>query len=47
MIVLVTWWNQRRKLPEILKDQQVQPLVVDGRRLIEEVSIVSHEEIGV
>jgi len=46
-IVLVTRWEQFRRLPEILKRLQVQPLVVDGRRLIERSSIARYEGIGV
>jgi UDPglucose 6-dehydrogenase len=46
-IVLVTRWEEFRRLPEILKKQYVQPLVVDGRRLIERSSIARYEGIGV
>ncbi len=46
-IVLVTRWDQFRKLPGLLKGQRVQPLVIDGRRLIERSSIARYEGIGV
>jgi UDPglucose 6-dehydrogenase/GDP-mannose 6-dehydrogenase len=45
-IVLVTRWKEFESLPEILKKQQVQPLVVDGRRFLDKREIVRYEGIG-
>jgi len=45
-IVLVTRWEQFRRLPEILENQQTKPLVVDGRRFFDKRDIANYEGIG-
>jgi UDPglucose 6-dehydrogenase len=45
-IVVVTGWDEFRKLPEVLKNRQPQPLVVDGRRMLEKDSLARYEGIG-
>lgn len=46
VIVLVTRWKQFEMLPELLKRQEVQPLVVDGRRFFDKREILRYEGIG-
>jgi UDPglucose 6-dehydrogenase/GDP-mannose 6-dehydrogenase len=45
-IVLVTRWKQFEMLPELFKRQEVQPLVVDGRRFLDKREIARYEGIG-
>jgi len=46
VIVLVTRWKQFEMLPELIKRQEVQPLVVDGRRFLDKREIARYEGIG-
>lgn len=46
VIVLVTRWNEFRELPALLRRQQRQPLVVDGRRLLDPAELARYEGIG-
>jgi UDPglucose 6-dehydrogenase/GDP-mannose 6-dehydrogenase len=45
-IVLVTRWNEFEKLPEMLRKARTQPIVVDGRRMLDKNSIVKYAGIG-
>ncbi len=45
-IVLVTRWDEFRKVPDLLKHLTPQPLFVDGRRLLDKASIDRYEGIG-
>ncbi len=45
-IVLVTNWAQFGALPQLLKSRGTQPLVVDGRRLLDKRSVARYEGIG-
>lgn len=45
-IVLVTRWDEFRKVPELLKQITPQPLFVDGRRLLSKDSIPGYAGIG-
>ncbi len=45
-VVLVTRWDEFRKVPELLKNLDPQPVFVDGRRLLEKASIRQYEGIG-
>jgi UDPglucose 6-dehydrogenase len=45
-ILLMTRWEQYRRLPELLADRAEQPVVVDGRRLLERDSVARYEGIG-
>jgi UDPglucose 6-dehydrogenase len=45
-VVLVTRWEAFRRLPELLQGLATQPLVVDGRRLLERTSVARYEGIG-
>ena len=45
-IVLVTRWDEFRKVPELLKEVIPQPLFVDGRRLLDRASVSRYEGIG-
>jgi UDPglucose 6-dehydrogenase/GDP-mannose 6-dehydrogenase len=45
-IVLVTRWDEFRRLPELLADREPQPVVVDGRRMLDRHSIARYEGIG-
>lgn len=45
-VVLVTRWDEFKKVPELLKGRMPQPLLVDGRRLLDKASITRYEGIG-
>lgn len=45
-VVLVTRWDEFRKVPELLASLNPLPLFVDGRRLVDKVKIVRYEGIG-
>jgi len=45
-IVLVTRWKEFEKLPEMLRGAKIQPVVVDGRRMLDKDSIVKYSGIG-
>jgi UDPglucose 6-dehydrogenase/GDP-mannose 6-dehydrogenase len=45
-VVLVTRWDEFRKVPELLKGLTPQPVFIDGRRLLDKTSIVRYEGIG-
>jgi UDPglucose 6-dehydrogenase/GDP-mannose 6-dehydrogenase len=44
--VLVTRWDEFRKVPELLVGRSPQPLFVDGRRLLDKATIARYEGIG-
>jgi UDPglucose 6-dehydrogenase len=46
IVILVTRWQQFLALPELLKKRELQPLVVDGRRVLEPRDYVRYEGIG-
>lgn len=45
-IVLVTRWEEFRALPDILKGRSPQPVLIDGRRMLNKGSIEKYEGIG-
>lgn len=45
-IVLVTRWKEFEKLPEMLREAKTQPVVVDGRRMLDKNSIFKYAGIG-
>jgi UDPglucose 6-dehydrogenase/GDP-mannose 6-dehydrogenase len=45
-IVLVTRWKEFEKLPGMLREAKTQPIVVDGRRMLDKDSIVNYAGIG-
>jgi UDPglucose 6-dehydrogenase/GDP-mannose 6-dehydrogenase len=45
-IILVTRWDQFRKLPEVMERLDPQTLVVDGRRFLEKQRFKTYEGIG-
>jgi UDPglucose 6-dehydrogenase/GDP-mannose 6-dehydrogenase len=46
IVVLVTRWGEFAQLPELLGECGRQPLVVDGRRMLEPRSFARYEGIG-
>ena len=44
--VLVTRWRQYEALPELLARLDPQPLLVDGRRIVDPDSVARYEGIG-
>lgn len=46
VVVLVTKWDEYAKLPELLVDRDTQPLVVDGRRMLDPRSVARYDGIG-
>lgn len=45
-IVLLTRWKEFEIIPELLKQRSPQPLVIDGRRMLDRRSIPKYEGIG-
>jgi UDPglucose 6-dehydrogenase/GDP-mannose 6-dehydrogenase len=45
-VVLVTRWDEFRKVPELLAHQNPSPLFVDGRRMVDKLKIARYEGIG-
>jgi UDPglucose 6-dehydrogenase/GDP-mannose 6-dehydrogenase len=45
-ILLVTRWDQFNTLPGLLADRDPQPLIVDGRRMLDKRSVQRYEGIG-
>jgi UDPglucose 6-dehydrogenase/GDP-mannose 6-dehydrogenase len=45
-IVLMTRWPEFEKLPEHLAALKVQPLVVDGRRMLSKETVARYEGVG-
>jgi len=45
-IVLVTRWDEFRKVPQLLSSLHPQPVFVDGRRMLDKQSIAHYEGIG-
>lgn len=46
-IVLVTRWEEFKQLPALLRQKESQPLLVDGRRLLDKRTIARYAGIGV
>jgi UDPglucose 6-dehydrogenase len=44
--VIVTGWDDFRRVPEVLAGMEVQPLVVDGRRLLDKRRLARYAGIG-
>jgi UDPglucose 6-dehydrogenase len=45
-IVIITRWDEYRKLPELIARMDVPPLVVDGRRMLDKTSVPRYTGIG-
>jgi UDPglucose 6-dehydrogenase/GDP-mannose 6-dehydrogenase len=45
-IILITRWDEFKKIPELLRDLDKQPIVIDGRRMLEKSKIKRYEGIG-
>jgi UDPglucose 6-dehydrogenase/GDP-mannose 6-dehydrogenase len=45
-VLIVTRWSEFEQLPSILSDSTTQPVVVDGRRMLEPQSVAIYEGIG-
>lgn len=45
-IVIVTRWDEFRSVPELIRGRRPQPLVADGRRMIDPASVDWYEGIG-
>ncbi|MDQ3001640.1 MAG: UDP-glucose/GDP-mannose dehydrogenase family protein [Fibrobacterota bacterium] len=45
-IILITRWKQFERLPSLLKAEANQPLVIDGRRMLDKNSVKRYEGIG-
>jgi UDPglucose 6-dehydrogenase len=46
-ILVITRWNEFSRLPELISAGEAQPLVVDGRRMLDKREIARYEGIGV
>ena len=46
VVILVTRWDEFKALPQLLSGMVSQPLVIDGRRMLEKLAIVRYEGIG-
>ena len=47
IIILLTSWPEFQDVPKILKDNNLNPLVIDGRRMIQKNSVSRYEGIGI
>ena len=45
-VVLVTRWDEFLQLPELLRQRERQPVVIDGRRMLDKASVPRYEGIG-
>jgi len=45
-VVLVTRWDQYRRLPELIGELDPPPLLVDGRRMLDKTSVPAYTGIG-
>lgn len=45
-VLIMTGWGQFRRIPDLLRDRDRQPVVVDGRRLLPKDSVTRYEGIG-
>ena len=45
-IVILTRWPEINQLPDMLKDGGIQPVVIDGRRMLEKTSVEKYDGIG-
>ncbi len=45
-IVLLTRWEEFKRIPEMLQSLDPQPLLVDGRRMLDKGSVHRYEGIG-
>lgn len=46
VVLLLTRWNDFNALPELLKDMDTQPVVIDGRRMLDKTAFQRYEGIG-
>jgi UDPglucose 6-dehydrogenase len=45
-IVIITRWAEFNQLPDLLSSRPVQPVVIDGRRMLDKTSVAKYEGIG-
>jgi len=45
-VLIFTRWSEFEKLPTVLANREAQPIVVDGRRMLDPQSVVHYEGIG-
>jgi UDPglucose 6-dehydrogenase len=45
-VVLLTRWEEFRRIPELLTHLESQPLLIDGRRMLDKNSIARYDGIG-
>jgi UDPglucose 6-dehydrogenase/GDP-mannose 6-dehydrogenase len=45
-ILLITRWEEFKKIPNLLRDLDPQPIVIDGRRMLDKRSVARYEGIG-
>jgi UDPglucose 6-dehydrogenase len=45
-IILITRWEEFENLPELLASSKSQPVVIDGRRMLDKTSVARYEGIG-
>jgi len=46
VVILVTRWDEFNTLPQLLAGMALQPLVIDGRRMLEKRAVARYEGIG-
>ena len=47
VLLLLTSWPEFEKIPNLLKSLNINPLVVDGRRMLSKSKILNYEGIGI
>jgi UDPglucose 6-dehydrogenase/GDP-mannose 6-dehydrogenase len=45
-IILITRWEEFKKIPDLLRDLDQQPIVIDGRRMLDKSSVSRYQGIG-
>ena len=45
-VVLMTRWAEFQRLPQLLEGSEKQPLVIDGRRMLEKQRLARYDGIG-
>jgi UDPglucose 6-dehydrogenase/GDP-mannose 6-dehydrogenase len=45
-IILITRWEEFKNIPDLLRDLDQQPIVIDGRRMLDKSSVARYEGVG-
>jgi len=45
-IIIITRWAEFKQIPDLLSSTQTQPVVIDGRRMLDKASVAKYEGVG-